>query len=111
MDDVEALAVGAAIDGDVAGLIGGDAAHDGRELVCCVGAEPGTSRVRAAAMSGNTQADGALTTGLHHGAGGLAQQRKIAPEPLRVVLLQVAQAIKFSGYFFALVGDDGEVML
>ena len=62
-------------------------------------------------MGGNAQADGALATGLHHGTGGLTQQREIALEPLRVVLLQVAQAIKFSGYFFALVGDDGEVML
>ena len=40
-----------------------------------------------------------------------AQEREIALQPLGVVLLQVAQPIKFSGYLFALISNDGQVML
>ena len=90
VDDVQALAVGTAIDGDLARLVVRNARHDGGELVCGVGTQPGTGRVRAGAMRRHAQANRALAAGLDQGTGGLTQEREIALQPLGVVLLQVA---------------------
>ena len=111
VDDVEAFLVGAAVNLDVAGLVVGHVEHHRRQGVRGIGAQPGAGRVRAGAVGGNAHADGALAAGLDHGARGLPQQSKVPLQPLRMVLLQVTQAVELGGDLLALIGDDREIVL
>ncbi len=89
----QALAVGAAVDVDTAGLIRRKPVEHGTELVNGVVAQPRSRGMRPCALGADDDADGALAAGFDESARRLAKDRDVGAQPVGQLAFDPAQTV------------------
>lgn len=109
-DRREALPVGAAVDVDHPGPVGGQPFEHGGEFVDRVVPQPGSRGVRPRPGRGEHRSQGALAARLDVPAGGLAEDGDVPTQPARQLAFDAAESVGTRLDLFAVVEDQGDVV-